>query len=95
MKFLTVDDLETKSAQIWKELPAQKEMVVMSDGKPIALLSSIDEKNFDQILAAFRRARATSAVASIQYESTQNGIDEISLEDINAEIREMRAKRKK
>lgn len=90
MKFLSVSDLETQSAQVWKELPVQKEMVVTSNGKPIALLSSIDEKNLDQVLAAFRQARATSALASIQYESTQNGTDEMSLEEINAEIREVR-----
>jgi len=95
MKFLSVGDLETNSSQIWKELPVQKEMVVTSNGKPIALLSSIDENNFDQVLAAFRRARATSALAFIQYESAQIGTDEISLEEINAEIREVRAKRKK
>jgi hypothetical protein len=43
---------------------------------------------------AFRRARAASAVASIQYESTQKGTDKISMDEINAEIKEARSIRK-
>jgi antitoxin (DNA-binding transcriptional repressor) of toxin-antitoxin stability system len=95
MKFLSVRDLKTKSSQVWKELAGQKEMIVTSNGRPIALLSSINENNLEQVLAAFRRARATNAVASIQYESTQKGTDKISMDEINAEIGAVRSKRKK
>jgi len=95
MKFLSVRDLKTKSSQVWKELAGQKEMIVTSNGRPIALLSSINENNLEQVLIAFRRARATNAVASIQYESTQKGTDKISIEEINAEIGAVRSKRKK
>lgn len=95
MKFLSVRDLKTKSSQVWKELPGQKEMIVTSNGRPIAILSSINENNLEQILTAFRRARATGAVASIQYESTQKGTDKISMDEINAEIKKVRSIRKK
>jgi len=95
MKFLSVRDLKTKSSQVWKELAEQKEMIVTSNGRPIALLSSVNENNLEQVLTAFRRARATNAVASIQYESTQKGTEKISLEEINAEIEAVRSKRKK
>jgi hypothetical protein len=46
-----------------------------------------------QVLKAFRRARATNVVASIQYESTQKGTDKISLDEINAEIGAVRSMR--
>ena len=95
MKFLSVRDLKTKSSQVWKELEGQKEMIVTSNGRPIALLSSVNENNLEQVLTAFRRARATSAVASIQYESTQKGTDKISMDEINSEIEVVRSKRKK
>jgi len=95
MKFLSVRDLKTKSSQIWKDLPEQKEMVVTSNGRPIALLSSINENNLEQVLIAFRRARATNALASIQYDSIQKGTDIISMDEINAEIGVIRSKRKK
>lgn len=95
MKFLSVRDLKTKSAQVWKELPDQKEMVITSNGRPIAILSSITENNLEQVLSAFRRARAMEAVASIQYESVRKGSDKITMAKINDEIKSVRSKRKK
>ena len=95
MKFLSVRDLKTKSSQVWKELSDHKEMIVTSNGRPIALLSSIDENNLEQVLSAFRHARATSSVALIQHESAQKGTDKISLDEINAEIKAVRSKRQK
>jgi antitoxin (DNA-binding transcriptional repressor) of toxin-antitoxin stability system len=95
MKFLSVRDLKTKSSQVWKDLPDQKDMVITSNGRPIALLSSINENNLDQILSAFRQARAMEAVNSIQYESVRKGTDKITLEEINNEIKAVRSKRKR
>ena len=39
MRFITIRDLRSKSAQIQRELPKEKEMVLTSNGKPIAILS--------------------------------------------------------
>ena len=95
MKFLSIRDLKTKSSQVWKELPDQKEMVITSNGRPIAILSSINENNIEQVLSAFRRARAVEAVASIQYESVRKGTDKITMAEINDEIKLVRSERKK
>ena len=95
MKFLSVRDLKSKSSQVWKDLPVQKEMIVTSNGRPIALLSSVNENNLEQVLTAFRHARATNAVASIQFQSIEKGTGKISLDEINAEIEAVRSKRKK
>jgi antitoxin (DNA-binding transcriptional repressor) of toxin-antitoxin stability system len=94
MKFLSLRDLKSKSSQIWLELPAQKEMIITSNGRPIALLSSINEHNLEEVLTAFRRARATNAVASVQYESTRTGTNSLSMDEIDAEIAAVRSKRK-
>ena len=93
MKFLTVRDLRGKSAQIWKELPKEKEMVVTSNGRPIAILAAINDANLEESLSAFRQARAVDAVASLQRRSIEQGTDRISMDEINAEIRAVRKKR--
>ena len=93
MKFLSVRDLKTKSSQIWQELPDQKEMVITSNGRPIAILSSTNENNLEQVLSAFRHARATNAVASIQYDSVRKDTDKLTLGEIDAEIKDVRSKR--
>ena len=95
MKLLSVRDLKTKSSQVWKDLPEQKEMVITSNGRPIAILSSVNENYLEQVLSAFRQARAIEAVSSIQYESVRKGPDKITLEEINKEIKAVRSKRKR
>ena len=95
MKFLSVRDLRTKSSQVWKELPDQKDMVITSNGRPIAILSAITENNLEQVLSAFRQARAMEAVTSIQYESVRKGTDKITIDEIDDEIKSVRSKRKR
>ncbi|HBU06281.1 MAG TPA: prevent-host-death protein [Nitrospiraceae bacterium] len=93
MKFLSVRDLRGKSAQIWKELPGEREVVVTSNGRPIAILAAITEKNLEESLSAFRQSRAVEAVVSLQRSSVEQGTDKISLAEINAEIKAVRKKR--
>jgi len=93
MKFLSVRDLRGKSAQVWKELPEEREMVVTSNGRPIAILAAITEANLEESLSAFRQARAVEAVVSLQRRSIQQGISKISMDEINEEIKAVRKKR--
>jgi antitoxin (DNA-binding transcriptional repressor) of toxin-antitoxin stability system len=93
MKFVSVRDLRGKSAQVWKDLPDEKEMVITSNGRPIAILAAISDSNLEESLSAFRQARAVEAVASLQRRSVVMGTDRISMAEIEAEIREVRKKR--
>lgn len=94
MKFISIRDLQTNSFQIWEELPDQQDMVITSNGRPIAILSSVTEDNLEQILSSFRQARAMQAVNAIQYESARKGTDNISMDEIDDEIKEVHSKRK-
>jgi hypothetical protein len=42
MKFVSVRDFRASSANIWKTLPEEQEMVIANNGKPIALLTPIE-----------------------------------------------------
>lgn len=93
MKFLSVRDLRGKSAQIWKDLPEEREMVITSNGRPIAILAAISESNLEESLTAFRQARAVEAVAALQRRSADQGKDRIRMDEIDAEIKAVRKKR--
>ena len=95
MRFLTVRDLRTKSAEVWRSLSQEKEMVVTSNGRPVAILSSVAEGNVEMSLQAIRQARAVQAVASLQRESVAKGTDAITEREIEGEIRAVRRKRKR
>lgn len=93
MKFLSVRDLRGKSAEIWKELPNEREMIITSNGRPIAILAAINESNLEESLSAFRQARAVEAVATLQRRSADQGTDKITMGEIDAEIKSVRKKR--
>jgi len=90
MRFLTVRDLRNKSALVWKELPEEQEMVITNNGRPIAILSSINETNLETSLNSIRRSRLVEAVSSIQQQSIKRGKDKLTIDDINQEIKEAR-----
>ncbi len=93
MKFLSVRDLRGKSAEIWKRLPGEREMIITNNGRPIAILAAVNESNLEESLAAFRQARAVEAVASLQRRSVEQGTDKISMGEIEEEIKAVRRKR--
>jgi len=93
MKFLSVRDLRSKSAQVWQDLPLERELIITNNGRPIAILASINESNLEESLTAFRRARAIEAVASLQSRSAEQGTSAITLDEINDEIRAVRNNR--
>jgi antitoxin (DNA-binding transcriptional repressor) of toxin-antitoxin stability system len=95
MKFISVRDLRGKSAEVWKDLPAEREVVVTSNGRPIAILSAVNESNLEESLSAIRQARAAEAVMSLQRRSVERGTDRIRMEEIDTEIKAVRGKRKR
>lgn len=95
MRFISVRDLRGKSAQIWKQLPKVKQMVITSNGKPIAILSPTSEDTIEESLTAIRTARAIAAVEAMQMKSVEGGRDRLNLKDIDAEIRAERKARSK
>jgi antitoxin (DNA-binding transcriptional repressor) of toxin-antitoxin stability system len=95
MKFVSVRDLRGRSAEIWRELPEQREMVITSNGRPVAILAAVGESNLEESLAAFRRARAVDAVASMQRRSVARGTDKLTAADVEAEVAAARKVRRR
>lgn len=93
MRFVSVRELRERSASIWKALVEEKDMVITSNGKPIALLSATSGESLEESLSAIRRARAQAAATAMQQASLKAGSDRMSLDDINAEVSATRAER--
>ncbi|MCL2810004.1 MAG: type II toxin-antitoxin system Phd/YefM family antitoxin [Treponema sp.] len=94
MKFITVRDFRSSSASIWKSLPKEQEMIITNNGKPIALLTPLSDRNLEETLSTIRRAKAIDAVKMIQQESIKNKTNIITMEEINNEIEISRKKMK-
>ena len=95
MDFVSVRQLRTESAAVWEALAAAKDLVVTSNGKPIAVLSATTATTLEASLAALRQARAQLAVTAMQRRAKETGADQFTLDDVNAEIEAARRQRKR
>ncbi len=73
MKFVTVRDFRTRPGQIWKELKIEQEIVITSNGSPIALLTPLSDSNLEDTVKLVRKARAVNALKTMQQISQQKG----------------------
>ncbi len=90
MKFITVRDLRTTPAQIWKDLPNEQEMIITNNGKPIALLTPINDSDIEDTLSAVRKARAINAINKMQFSSLKNNLSNMTMKEIESEIKTAR-----
>jgi antitoxin (DNA-binding transcriptional repressor) of toxin-antitoxin stability system len=95
MRFISVRDLRAKSAEVWRDLPKEREMVVTSNGRPIAIIASVGETDLEDMLSSFRTQRAINALARMQLASMEKGLDKLTLDDINAIIQKARDERER
>ena len=86
MDFVSVRELRSQSAAVWRSLAREKDLVVTSNGKPIAVLSATTASTLEESLAALRQARAQLAVAAMQRRASETGIDRMTLDEVNAEF---------
>lgn len=75
MKFISVRELRLKPGRVWDQLKDDEEIVITANGKPIALLTGIDEGALTEEVDALRRARALIALDRIQRDSVRQGTD--------------------
>lgn len=94
MKFITARDLRLKPGDVWKLAQKEKDLVITSNGRPVALLTGITEDTFEEELDVIQRARALRALDEIHRDSVLKGTDQISFKEIESEIEQARRRRK-
>jgi len=87
-----VREFRGSSGDVWKELLTEQELVITSNGKPIAIVSAVSEETLEDALRAIRRARAMAAVQVMQRQSAKRGL---ATEDVSKEISAARSERVK
>ena len=95
MKFVSVRDFRLKPGDIWRKLKINKDIIITSNGKPIAILNEINSDNLECSLTVLRRSRALIAMEEMQQKVKEAGIDKMSEKDIEEEIGKFRVERKR
>jgi len=94
MKFVTIREFRNKTAEIRKDLEAEREVVLTANGRPFALLSRLDPDTVEDEIIALRRARARVAIARMRAQAKAQGLDKMTMEEIDAIIADVRRKRR-
>ena len=91
MKFITVRDLRSKPAAVWRELKTENELIVTNNGRPIALLTPLEEEGLEETLRALRTAKASEALRGMRASAAKAGKKCRFTDAIDREIRNFRA----
>ena len=94
MKFVSVRELRNRTSQLWRDLEQERDLIVTSHGKPVAILSATDERSLERALADIRRSRARAALAEIHRDAARRGLDRLPMKQVDAEIEAARARRR-
>ena len=92
MKFITMRELRNQTSQVIDQLDDETG-VITSNGEPVGILVRVNE-DFEETISVLRQARASAAVSKLRRQALESGADQLSPEDIDAEIRKARRGRK-
>ncbi|GBE00071.1 phd_YefM [bacterium BMS3Abin07] len=95
MKFLTVRELKQKTSEIWKLVKEGEDLIITSNGKPVALLTGVSEDSLEDDLETLSRAKALKALEKIHRESLKKGTHRLSRKSIEKEISAVRLNRRR
>ena len=93
MEFVTIRDLRLKPAEVWDKLRQQRELILTSNGRPVAIIAGVGENDVEETVAALRRARAQAAVSRLRRAAAERGADKLSAAEVEAEIAQVRRDR--
>jgi prevent-host-death family protein len=93
MKFVTVRDFRIRPGEVWKYLEKDEEVIITSNGKPIAMLTGISDVTFDETIKVFRRTKAELSISRMRKTAVKRGLSSIPKEEIEAEIKAVRKAR--
>lgn len=94
MKFISTRELRNRPGAV-RELAQKEDLVLTSDGKPIAILMGIEDDDVEQAAQILRQARAQRALSRMRSSASRLGAASLSPRDVEREIRAVRRQRKR
>jgi prevent-host-death family protein len=92
---ISISELKQKPDEQWLKSADEGDMIVTSQGQPVAVLQPIDAESMEPTLAALRSVRAMLALEALQKAAETNGTASLSKAEIDAEIAAARQSRRR
>lgn len=94
MKFITIRDLRSRTAALRKDLKKGDEIVVTANGRPFAIMTPVEPDGVEREISAIRMARAQAALSGIQAKAKADGLDRMTMDEIDTVIKATRRDRR-
>jgi antitoxin (DNA-binding transcriptional repressor) of toxin-antitoxin stability system len=88
MAFVTTRELVTELKQTRERLSEEGDLTLTLNGKPIAVMVSVQEDDYEETLRAIRQAKALQLIQGMRLEARERGY--LSTAEIEDEIRAAR-----
>jgi antitoxin (DNA-binding transcriptional repressor) of toxin-antitoxin stability system len=86
MNLIAIKDLK-QPRQLKQRLQAEKELLLTSDGRPVAVLVNVDaSEDPESIIQSIRDSRSRLALSRIRESARRTGVNRMTLAEINREI---------
>ena len=93
MRYMSIRDLRNQSGLIQRSV-AEEPVTLTSNGRPFALVVGLEgSEDPGELERLIRQARAQWAVSRIRRQAQAAGLDKLSMDEIDEEIRLARAER--
>ena len=86
MRFVSVRELRLQPAKVWAMAEEEEDLIITSNGRPVAILTGVTPETLDEELDSRRRARALAALDRLHRESVEKEKHRLSDEEIQIEI---------
>ena len=93
MRFTSVRDLRNRPGSILRDSVKAEEIVLTSNGKPVALVVPVDGDTLEEELRIYRQVRAQVAIERMQQAAKAAGLDSMTLDKIDGITKDVRRKR--
>lgn len=94
MRIISTRDLRNTPGKV-REMLEDEDLVLTSGSTPIAYLTGIAEgERIEEVAAAIRKARAQLAVNRMRRDAAEEGLDQLTPEEVEEEIRAVREARR-
>jgi len=94
MKFVTIRELRSKTAAVRKDLEHEREIVLTANGRPFAVMTPVEPDTVEDEIRAIRSARAKAAMERIRTQAKADGLDKLTMNEIDTLIAEARRARR-
>jgi PHD/YefM family antitoxin component YafN of YafNO toxin-antitoxin module len=93
MMFMTMRELLSSTQKINEYLASDGSLVVTNNGKPAYVMIEVNEDSFEDTMLNLKKLNASKATAQIQKKAAAQGLDELTIDEIDAEIKAARRER--